>query len=121
MSFLNNQEQQQNGAQQQIQFHQRRQMSSTSSNQQEASYQMANPEKLTTSERGKRFAAYECAQAEIRDGLNLGIGSGSTVKYLVDWMHEKNATGGLQHIRCVPTSFQVFVCLGCFGREYFEN
>lgn len=54
----------------------------------------------------KRFAAYACADAQIRSGMRLGIGSGSTVKYLIDWLEEKVQSEQLRDIQCVPTSFQ---------------
>ena len=63
---------------------------------------------LSDSDRAKRAAAYACAEAEIKNGMLLGIGSGTTVKFLIDWLRCKFEKGQLDKIRCVPTSFQVF-------------
>lgn len=38
--------------------------------------------------------------------MRLGIGSGSTIKFLIDWLKEKVANGELKDIRCIPTSYQ---------------
>mgnify|MGYP006288694379 CR=1 FL=1 len=40
----------------------------------------------------------------IRNGMTLGLGSGSTTAYFVDMLGEKVATGALTDIRGVPTS-----------------
>ena len=74
------------------------------------SYRMSDPNQLSPSERAKQFAAYACAEAEIRSGMSLGIGSGSTIKYFVDWLYDKYSKGEFSRIKCVPTSYQV-----CFG------
>jgi len=69
-------------------------------------YKMSNPSDLSPTERSKHYAAYACAEAEIRSGMNLGVGSGSTIKYLIDWLHEKCTNGQINYINCVPTSYQ---------------
>uniref|UniRef100_A0A0K0DVH5 ribose-5-phosphate isomerase n=1 Tax=Strongyloides stercoralis TaxID=6248 RepID=A0A0K0DVH5_STRER len=56
-------------------------------------------------EAGKEAAAKGCALAHIHDGCKIGVGSGSTVKYLVDFLKNKVSSGELKDIKCVPTSF----------------
>ncbi|EGC29910.1 ribose-5-phosphate isomerase [Dictyostelium purpureum] len=49
----------------------------------------------------KKAAAYKAVDEYVKDGMNVGIGSGSTIKYAVDRIKEL----GLK-VTCVPTSFQ---------------
>jgi len=61
---------------------------------------------MSPAEVAKRYAAYACGDAQIRSGMRLGIGSGSTVRYLIEWLEEKVNSGQLKDIQCVPTSYQ---------------
>ncbi|CAD5210106.1 unnamed protein product [Bursaphelenchus xylophilus] len=54
----------------------------------------------------KRAAAICCAKQVLQNGLKVGVGSGTTIKYLIDYVKEKRDQGELQDIICVPTSFQ---------------
>ena len=54
----------------------------------------------------KKAAAFACAEENIENGMRLGIGSGSTIKYLILWLKHKCEDGTLTNIQCVPTSFQ---------------
>uniref|UniRef100_A0A0N4ZUS1 ribose-5-phosphate isomerase n=1 Tax=Parastrongyloides trichosuri TaxID=131310 RepID=A0A0N4ZUS1_PARTI len=56
-------------------------------------------------EAGKEAAARACALKHVHSGCKLGVGSGSTVKYLVDFLKEQVSLGKLNDIKCVPTSF----------------
>ena len=65
-------------------------------------------DKLSPSDRAKKFAAIACGEDEIKSGMNLGIGSGTTMKFFIDWLQETIKKENLENIKCVPTSFQVF-------------
>uniref|UniRef100_A0AC35TU88 Ribose-5-phosphate isomerase n=1 Tax=Rhabditophanes sp. KR3021 TaxID=114890 RepID=A0AC35TU88_9BILA len=56
-------------------------------------------------EAGKDAAARACALKHIKNGSRIGVGSGSTVKYFVNYLKEKVEAGELKDIECVPTSF----------------
>uniref|UniRef100_A0A914E6Z8 ribose-5-phosphate isomerase n=1 Tax=Acrobeloides nanus TaxID=290746 RepID=A0A914E6Z8_9BILA len=60
---------------------------------------------LSPIEKAKRAAAHAASEAFIRSGLRIGVGSGSTVKYLVDYLKEQYGSGELKEILCIPTSF----------------
>ena len=51
----------------------------------------------------KRAAALESARY-IEDGMELGLGTGSTIAYLLDHIGERRAAGDWESIRGVPTS-----------------
>jgi ribose 5-phosphate isomerase A len=57
--------------------------------------------KRSTEEEEKRIAA-EAAAALVEEGMTVGLGTGSTVAYLLEAL----ASRRLQHIRCVATSPQ---------------
>ncbi|KJH51365.1 ribose 5-phosphate isomerase A [Dictyocaulus viviparus] len=52
-----------------------------------------------------KYAAFVCAEKNITNGCRLGVGSGSTVKYLVEYLESAVKSGKLKNIVCVPTSF----------------
>ena len=56
-------------------------------------------------EGAKRAAAFAAGKHHIASGCRVGVGSGSTVKYLVDFLSESVKNGTLKNIICVPTSF----------------
>jgi len=56
-------------------------------------------------EQAKKKAAYQAVDAHIQDGMNVGIGSGSTVVYAVERLVQRAKEEKL-HITCVPSSFQ---------------
>lgn len=58
---------------------------------------------------GKCSAAYECGQRNIVDGMRIGVGSGTTARYLIDYIGERVRDGYLNDICCIPTSFMVIV------------
>lgn len=60
----------------------------------------------TTLEAAKRAAAYTAGEREIFSGCRLGVGSGSTAKYLIEFLAERIKNGLLSDIICVPSSFQ---------------
>ncbi|EPB72212.1 ribose 5-phosphate isomerase A [Ancylostoma ceylanicum] len=66
---------------------------------------MVSSTELSPIEKAKRQAAYTCAEKNITNGCRLGVGSGSTVKYLVEYLEVSVKSGKLQNIVCVPTSF----------------
>jgi ribose 5-phosphate isomerase A len=53
--------------------------------------------------RHKRSAARAAAE-EVRDGMRVGLGTGSTVAYLLDALGERAAGGALAGVRCAATS-----------------
>lgn len=53
----------------------------------------------------KKKAGYAAIDEFVRDGMVLGIGSGSTVVYAVERLVERTKKEGLKVI-CIPTSFQ---------------
>lgn len=64
-------------------------------------------ESLSPSDRSKKAAAFACGEAEVQCGMRLGIGSGTTMKFFIDWLHEKQQAKLIKDIKCIPTSFQV--------------
>lgn len=63
--------------------------------------------KLSQSDLAKRAAAFACGEAEVKSGMDLGVGSGTTMKFFIDWLREKQENDQIKDIRCVATSFQV--------------
>ncbi|MDQ7029438.1 MAG: ribose-5-phosphate isomerase RpiA [Ardenticatenia bacterium] len=59
-----------------------------------------NPETL------KQRAAYYAVDTFVRDGMALGLGTGSTVKYALERLSAHLRSGRLRHIVGVPTSEQ---------------
>ena len=57
-------------------------------------------------EEAKRSAAFRAVDELVRDGMVLGLGSGSTVAYAVRRLSERVREEGLD-LLCVPTSYQV--------------
>ncbi|CAB3403131.1 unnamed protein product [Caenorhabditis bovis] len=57
-------------------------------------------------EQAKKKAAYACAEKYVHSNCRLGVGSGSTVKYLVEYLKQKTIVGAITNLICVPTSFQ---------------
>ena len=53
----------------------------------------------------KRHAAVTAA-ASIEEGMVVGLGTGSTVRFLLDEIARRRSEGELRRIRCVPTSTQ---------------
>lgn len=54
---------------------------------------------------GKKNAAFKAVEENVKKGMILGIGSGSTVVYAVKKIGEINKTEDL-NLKCIPTSFQ---------------
>jgi len=54
---------------------------------------------------GKKNAAFKAVEENVKKGMILGIGSGSTVVYAVKKISEINKTEDL-NLKCIPTSFQ---------------
>uniref|UniRef100_A0A0N5AK13 ribose-5-phosphate isomerase n=1 Tax=Syphacia muris TaxID=451379 RepID=A0A0N5AK13_9BILA len=59
---------------------------------------------MSSFELAKRSAAFAAGEAYIRSGCRLGVGTGTTVKYVVDYLEEKIKEGKLSDIVCVPSS-----------------
>ncbi len=51
-----------------------------------------------------KLAAARAAAQEVQDGMRVGLGTGSTVAYLLDALGERVAAGELGEIRCAATS-----------------
>ena len=58
-------------------------------------------------EQGKKNAAINAVEENIKAGMVLGIGSGSTVVYAVEKIAELNEENNLK-LKCIPTSFQSY-------------
>ena len=58
-------------------------------------------------EKGKKNAAIKAVEENIKAGMVLGIGSGSTVVYAVEKIAELNKENDLE-LKCIPTSFQSY-------------
>jgi len=54
---------------------------------------------------GKKNAAFKAVEENVKKGMILGIGSGSTVVYAVMKIAEINKANDL-NVKCIPTSFQ---------------
>lgn len=61
--------------------------------------------KMSKVEDAKKSAAYKAVDDYVKDGMTLGIGSGSTVVYAVQRLTEKIRKEHL-NVVCIPTSFQ---------------
>ena len=57
---------------------------------------------ITSAELGKRSAAAKAVEF-VKTGMILGLGTGSTTSYFVDFLSERIAREGLE-VLCVPTS-----------------
>lgn len=53
----------------------------------------------------KRAAAYKAVDENVTDGMLLGIGSGSTIVFVVERIAQRVKSENLS-LRCIPTSFQ---------------
>lgn len=53
----------------------------------------------------KRAAAYAAGEQHVQSGYKIGVGSGTTAKFLVEFLAEKVKAGLLKDIVCVPSSF----------------
>ncbi|MHA2182120.1 MAG: ribose 5-phosphate isomerase A [Promethearchaeota archaeon] len=58
-------------------------------------------------EKGKKNAAIIAVEENVKSGMILGIGSGSTVVYAVEKIAELNRNQDL-NLKCIPTSFQSY-------------
>lgn len=58
-------------------------------------------------EKGKESAAIRAIDENVKKGMVLGIGSGSTVVYAVKRIAELNNESNL-NLKCIPTSFQAY-------------
>jgi len=56
-------------------------------------------------EAGKRIACVQCIDENVKNGMKLGIGSGSTIVFAVEHLKNRVQQEKL-NIVCVPTSFQ---------------
>jgi hypothetical protein len=73
---------------------------------------------LSPSDCAKKAAAVSCGEAEVKSGMNLGIGSGSTMKFFIDWLKESIQNGHLKNLKCVSTSFQVCILFKKFFKFF---
>lgn len=65
---------------------------------------------FSAAELAKQAAARICVKKEIQSGMRIGVGSGSTVKFLIQTLKEEYSSGKIVNIQCVPTSYQVKFC-----------
>jgi len=66
---------------------------------------MAAVEAASAQDAGKRAAGFRAADEHLRDGMCLGVGSGSTVVFMMERAAQLATEHGWR-LRCVPTSFQ---------------
>jgi len=66
---------------------------------------MKNPSEII--ENAKKKAAYTAIDEFVREGMIIGIGSGSTIIYAVERLISRVKNEGLK-ITCIPTSFQSY-------------
>lgn len=62
---------------------------------------------LSDADKSKKAAAFACGKDHLREGQRIGVGSGTTAKFLVEYIEQEFNIGKLADIKCVPTSFQV--------------
>lgn len=62
-------------------------------------------EPTTAVEKAKKLAARRAVDEFVKTGMNIGVGSGSTIVYAVQRLAERARDEGLV-VKCVPTSFQ---------------
>lgn len=65
---------------------------------------IASNSKMSLDE-AKKLAAYRAVDEHVRNGMVLGVGSGSTIVFAIDRLKERVASEKLNVI-CIPTSFQ---------------
>ncbi|KJE94582.1 ribose-5-phosphate isomerase [Capsaspora owczarzaki ATCC 30864] len=65
--------------------------------------QMSNPTDLV--EKAKKAAAFAAVDEYVKDGMTIGVGSGSTIVYAVERIVERVKAENLKLV-CIPTSFQ---------------
>ncbi|EJD75542.1 ribose 5-phosphate isomerase A [Loa loa] len=53
----------------------------------------------------KRAAAYAAGKQHVKSGYRIGVGSGTTAKFFVEFLAEKVNDGTVKDIICVPSSF----------------
>lgn len=53
----------------------------------------------------KRAAAYAAGEQQVKNGYKIGVGSGTTAKFFVEYLAENVKCGTLKDIICVPSSF----------------
>jgi len=58
-------------------------------------------------EKGKKSAAINAVEENVKKNMVLGIGSGSTVVYAVERIAEMNSKENM-NLKCIPTSFQSY-------------
>ncbi|CAD6199451.1 unnamed protein product [Caenorhabditis auriculariae] len=60
---------------------------------------------LSPIDQAKKKAAFACGKKYVENGCRLGVGSGSTVKFLVEYLKHAVKDGSLKDVVCVPTSY----------------
>eukprot|EP00055_Hartaetosiga_balthica_P010012 m.41289 g.41289 ORF g.41289 m.41289 type:complete len:256 (+) comp6992_c0_seq1:89-856(+) len=73
-------------------------------------------EGLTDVQVAKLRCAYAAVDANIKDGLVLGIGSGSTIVFAVERIAQRVKDENLK-LKCVPTSFQAIQLIRKYGLD----
>ena len=71
-------------------------------------------DELSSGEELKRRAAVAAA-AWVEEGMVLGLGTGTTVRFLLEEIARRRAAGQLRDIRCVPTSLHTAERAGILG------
>lgn len=68
------------------------------------------------SEFAKRIAAKKALE-HVQDGMILGIGSGSTVKYFIEFLADKIKQGEFRDLKAIPSSYDTRLQLHKYGIE----
>ena len=70
-------------------------------------------------ENGKQIAAKKALEY-IHDGMILGIGSGSTVKYFIEFIADKIKRGEFRDLKAIPSSYDTRMQLHKYGIECID-
>jgi len=70
-------------------------------------------------ENGKKIAAKKALEY-IHDGMILGIGSGSTVKYFIEFIADKIKRGEFRDLKAIPSSYDTRMQLHKYGIECID-
>lgn len=74
----------------------------------------------STLDLAKRAAAYAAGEQHVKSGCRIGVGSGTTAKFFVEFLAEKVNDGTVKDIVCVPSSFSTRQWLIDSGLEVID-
>ncbi|VIO95635.1 ribose 5-phosphate isomerase, putative [Brugia malayi] len=74
----------------------------------------------STLDLAKRAAAFAAGEQHVKSGCRIGVGSGTTAKFLVEFLAEKVNDGTVKDIICVPSSFSTRQWLIDYGLQVID-